>query len=188
MGRTKKVSFFENYSSAFISAFSISSKRHTREIEEISDSLQWFSPIGKLVFFGNGASNTISSHAVIDFINLTGINCISLNDIGLVTGWSNDFGYETIVERYVDKQMTLDDVLFLISSSGESKNVIIGAEAARKEGIFVVTLTGFKKDNSLSKIGNINLWVDSMDYNIVESIHNFWIVSIAEYYKKVMHG
>lgn len=188
MGRQEKLSFINSYFSSFIDTFKESSEVCKQSIFDIVKDLKEIKPKSKIVFFGNGASNTIANHAVLDFINLTGIKCVSLNDIGLITGWSNDYGYDTIVERYVEKQMHSDDILFLISSSGESKNVIKGCRAANNKGIKSVTLTGFNSNNTLSKLGTINLWVNSMDYNIVESIHNFWIVSIAEYYKKVMYG
>ena len=175
--------YLKNYFEDFKKAFEQSSTENIYLFNNILKILKEMNKENKIVFFGNGASNTIANHALIDFINLTGLKCVSLNDIGLITGWSNDYGYENIVEKYVTEQMNKDDILFLISSSGESDNVIKGCEKAKEKGIKTVTLTGFKEDNNLRNVGYINLWVNSTDYNIVESIHNFWIVSIAEYFK-----
>ena len=45
----------------------------------------------------------------------------------------------------------------------------------------LVTLTGFSADNPLNKLGDINFWVDSSTYNIVESIHQMWLLSVIDY-------
>lgn len=176
--------FLTDYFNKFKKVFENSFTENYYIFKKVIEMLYDMDKEGKIVFFGNGASNTIANHAVLDFMNLTGLKCLSLNDIGLITGWSNDFGYENIVEKYVTEQMNEKDVLVLISSSGESKNVIKGSKKAKEKGIKTITLTGFKEKNTLSGQGNINLWADSNDYNIIESIHNFWIISIAEYYKK----
>ena len=134
----------------------------------------------KVILFGNGASNTIADHASIDFTNLIGLKCISLNSSGLLTAFSNDFGYDRVLERYLYFNLDKNDLLVLISSSGESPNVINGATFANEKGNKIVTFTGFKESNTLKSKGDINFWVNSTNYNIVESIHNLWIVTLAE--------
>ena len=56
-----------------------------------------------------------------------------------------------------------------------------GVKAARN-GNFksVVTLSGFAKDNPLSQLGDINLWLDSRAYNFVESVHQIWLLTIVD--------
>jgi D-sedoheptulose 7-phosphate isomerase len=51
---------------------------------------------------------------------------------------------------------------------------------AKKNKYFVSTFTGFKKNNHLSRIGNINFWVDSKKYNIVEMVHHIWLVALVD--------
>ena len=58
--------------------------------------------------------------------------------------------------------------------------MIEAAKIAKTKKCFVVTFTGFHEDNPLKQFGDINFWVDSNNYNIVESIHNSWVVLIAE--------
>jgi D-sedoheptulose 7-phosphate isomerase len=77
---------------------------------------------------------------------------------------------------YADK----GDLLICISSSGESKNIINGAKFAKKIGCKVVTLTGFNKKNRVRKIGYVNLWADSKNYNIIEMTHHTWLLSIVD--------
>jgi len=71
--------------------------------------------------------------------------------------------------------------LILISSSGQSKNIINSAIKGKQMNIPVITLSGFMHDNPLRGLGDINLWVDSTDYNIVETTHQVWLLSIVDY-------
>ena len=68
----------------------------------------------------------------------------------------------------------------LISVSGESPSVISAAKTARKEGIPVITFSGREQDNSLKTLGDINFWVDSHAYNIVECIHMIWVTTVID--------
>jgi D-sedoheptulose 7-phosphate isomerase len=45
----------------------------------------------------------------------------------------------------------------------------------------VVTLSGFSSKNPLRNLGDINLWVDSNAYNIIEMTHHVWLLSIVDY-------
>ena len=44
----------------------------------------------------------------------------------------------------------------------------------------IITLSGFKKNNQLRKKGNINFWVNSSKYNLVENAHQFWLLLITD--------
>jgi len=59
--------------------------------------------------------------------------------------------------------------------------MIIGAKKAKYMGLKVITLTGFLPNNPLRKLGDVNLWVDSKAYNIVEMTHNVWLLSVVDY-------
>ena len=48
-------------------------------------------------------------------------------------------------------------------------------------GLQVVTLSGFNSDNPLRKIGDISLWAESSEYNVVEMSHHIWLVAIVDY-------
>ena len=77
---------------------------------------------------------------------------------------------------YVDK----GDTVIIISASGKSKNLLEAAKICKRKKIFLCTLTGFNKSNPLRKLGNINLWANSMGYNVVENIHQIWLLSIVD--------
>ncbi len=77
------------------------------------------------------------------------------------------------------------DVLILISSSGNSKNVVNAYKKAHKlkfRDIF--TFTGFNKNSSLSRISQNNIWIDSKNYNQVENLHQICLLSIVDLFKK----
>ena len=74
-----------------------------------------------------------------------------------------------------------NDIVILISSSGQSKNIINAAIKAKSMKLPVITLSGFSAGNPLKQLGDINFWVDSPIYNIVESIHQMWLLSVVDY-------
>ncbi len=135
----------------------------------------------KIIFVGNGGSASIAGHLTVDFTNAVGIRSINFNDPGIITCFSNDYGYENWVSKALDCYADSGDVLVLISSSGQSKNMLVGADKAKSLGLDIITLTGFSFDNPLRKLGDTNFWVDSDKYNIVEMTHHIWLLAIADY-------
>lgn len=134
----------------------------------------------KLIFAGNGASASISAHGAVDFSKQAKIKSLTFNEANLITCLSNDYGYENWVSEALKIYAGKDDAVVLTSVSGESPNLVMGAEMAREMGLKVVTFTGREKTNSLSKLSDINFWVNSHAYNIVECIHMIWLTSVID--------
>ena len=126
----------------------------------------------KIMFIGNGASASISSHMATDFWKNGGIEALAFNDSALLTCISNDYGYEHVFEKPIDMFAKKEDIVVAISSSGESKNIVRGVNAARLNECSVITLSGFKDDNILSTMGDINFYVPSQKYGLVEVMHH----------------
>ncbi|PPR41455.1 MAG: Phosphoheptose isomerase [Alphaproteobacteria bacterium MarineAlpha5_Bin12] len=138
----------------------------------------------KILIFGNGGSAAIANHFTLDITKTTNIRCINLNESSIITAFANDFGYENWVAKSIKYYADNGDLLILISSSGNSKNMIKAAKFAKNsKKIKLITLTGFNQKNSLKKLGDINLWIDSKSYNFVENIHQIWLLSIVDYIK-----
>ena len=57
---------------------------------------------------------------------------------------------------------------------------VLSSPAKRKKFGKIITLSGHKKNNTLKKQGDINLWLESKAYNQVESIHQIWLLSIID--------
>ena len=72
-------------------------------------------------------------------------------------------------------------MVILISSSGNSKNIINAAKYSRDNHLNLITLSGFSSANMLRNFGVINLWVDSLSYNVVELTHQAWLLSVVDY-------
>ena len=141
----------------------------------------------KVIIFGNGGSDAIASHFSLDLTKNSRIRCVNFNESSLLTCFSNDYGYENWVKKALEFHANPKDLIILISSSGESKNMINACKfALRKKYFPIITLTGFKKNNSLSKLGHINFWVNSKTYNHIENTHQFMLLSLvdASKYKK----
>ena len=134
----------------------------------------------KVILVGNGGSAAMASHVSVDLTKMCKIRAINFNEADLLTCFSNDYGYENWVKKAISFHADKGDLLICISSSGSSKNIINGAKYAKKIGCKVVTLTGFSKTNPVKKIGNINLWLNSKNYNFIEMIHHTWLLSIVD--------
>lgn len=135
---------------------------------------------GKLIFIGNGASASLSSHAATDFTKQAKIPSIAFNDHNLITALSNDYGYENWVAKAIEYYASKDDRVIFISVSGESKNLINGLQYAKKNNLRISSMTGSNSKNTIKNNSESALWVNSKAYNIVESIHTIWITLIID--------
>ena len=154
-------------------------------IVSIYKSLAKTSKKNKVFVFGNGGSAAVASHFALDLTNNSHIKCLTFSDMPMMTCLSNDYGYENFISKYLDMYGDKGDVLILISSSGNSKNVVNAYKKAHKlkfRDIF--TFTGFNKNSSLSRISKNNIWIDSKNYNQVENLHQICLLSIVDLFKK----
>lgn len=125
----------------------------------------------KLMFIGNGASASISSHMSTDYWKNGGIRAVAFNDSSLLTCVGNDYGYKHVFEKPIEMFADPGDILFAISSSGKSENILRGVEAARSKNCPVITFSGFQEANPLRALGDFNFYVPSGGYGPVEIIH-----------------
>ena len=102
-----------------------------------------------LLAFGNGGSATDAQDLVAElltppFTNWSPLPAISLtNDIAVVTGVGNDVGFENIYARQVIALGQPGDIAFGISTSGNSANVLLALEQAKKQRLLTIGLTGY---------------------------------------------
>lgn len=134
----------------------------------------------KIIIAGNGGSAAMASHVAVDFTKQGGIRTVNFNEADLITCFANDYGYEFWVAKAIEFYGDEGDVVILISSSGSSKNMVNAAKVAKKLGMEIITFTGFKADNLLKQEGNLNFWLDSKAYNIVENTHQIWLLMVCD--------
>jgi D-sedoheptulose 7-phosphate isomerase len=103
---------------------------------------------GKVVFFGNGGSAADAQHLAAELVvrlerTRPGIPALSLaTNASILTAAGNDLGFEHIFARQIESMVSEKDVLVALSTSGNSKNILRGAEAGRTRQAFVVGMTG----------------------------------------------
>jgi len=104
----------------------------------------------KVLLFGNGGSSTDASHIAAEFVgryhrDRMPLPAIALGtDVATLTCIANDYTYDEIFARQVRAHGQKGDIVIAISTSGNSPNVLKGAEAARAIGLITVGWTGGK--------------------------------------------
>lgn len=134
----------------------------------------------KILLVGNGGSAGIASHVHNDLSKAVGARAMVFNEAPLLTALSNDSGYESAFEILTSLWAAPGDVMIAISSSGSSANILRAVAAARHRGCEVVTLSGFAPDNALRREGNVNFYIASRDYGLVELAHNVLLHFITD--------
>jgi D-sedoheptulose 7-phosphate isomerase len=102
---------------------------------------------GKIISCGNGGSMCDAMHFAEELTgrfrdNRPSLPAVAISDQSFLTCAGNDYGFDHVFSRYVEGMGKSGDVLLAISTSGNSKNVINACEAARKQGMRIVGLTG----------------------------------------------
>lgn len=103
---------------------------------------------GKVLWMGNGGSAADAQHYAAELmvryaVNRPPIPSIALTtDTSLLTAHSNDFEYETVFERQVEALAQPNDVVVGISTSGNSKNVLLALRKAKEKGALAVAMLG----------------------------------------------
>ena len=103
---------------------------------------------GKIVLFGNGGSAADALHLAAELVvrlrtERPGLAALALTtNPSVLTAAGNDYGFERIFSRQIESLVTKQDILVALSTSGNSPNVVRGAEAGRARGAFLVAFTG----------------------------------------------
>lgn len=141
---------------------------------------------GKIISCGNGGSMCDAMHFAEEMTgrfrdNRKALPAISISDASHISCVGNDYGYDEIFSRYIDSLGKPEDVLFAISTSGNSKNVIKAAKIAKEKGIKIVGLTG-KDGGELAKVCDVEIRVPHTGYaDRTQEIHIKIIHSLIHY-------
>lgn len=126
---------------------------------------------GKVYIFGNGGSASTANHISTDLTKNAKIKSISVSNDNLISCFSNDYSFETWMQKYAENFVEKKDTVILISTSGNSKNILNLAKYCKKKNITFYSLTGFKKNNKLNLISKNKIWINSKSYNQIEIMH-----------------
>jgi len=139
---------------------------------------------------GNGGSAAIANHLLCDF--LKGISTggtikprvVTLSSgTELITAIANDVGVQEIFAYPLRSLGRKGDILIVISSSGQSPNIVQAVEAAKAQQMSVIALTGFSGGRS-SELADVSIHVDADNYGVVEDVHQSIMHIIAQYLKQ----
>ena len=131
---------------------------------------------GKIIVFGNGGSASDSLHIVAELIGRfkkerRALPAISLSsNVSVITAIANDFGYENVFSKQIEGIYSENDIIFAISTSGESENVIKALEYSKQIGLKTVGFTGSKK-NKMIELCDLILRAPSDNPALVQQCH-----------------
>lgn len=130
----------------------------------------------RVLFCGNGGSAADAQHLAAElsgrfYLERKAINAEAINiNIPFLTAVSNDYNFEYSYARYLEGAAKNGDVLVLLSTSGNSANIVKAAEYARNNGIFTITLTG-KTGGKLAPLSDITILIPSDDTPRIQEVH-----------------
>jgi len=127
-----------------------------------------------IIILGNGGSNAIASHISQDYTKKLKKRSFTFSDPSRLTCYINDYGMEEANRQFLREFSDSDSLVILISSSGNSVNILNCADYCVEKSIDFVILTGFDQNNKLrnySSLAKEEFWIDSKDYGVVECVH-----------------
>jgi D-sedoheptulose 7-phosphate isomerase len=136
-----------------------------------------FKANGKLLLFGNGGSAADAQHIAGELVNRflqerKALPAIALTtDGGVLTCIGNDVGFENIFARQIEALGTKGDVCLAISTSGNSPNVLLACEQARRQEMTVLGLLG-RDGGTVAGLCDLALIVESHDTQRIQETHN----------------
>jgi len=131
---------------------------------------------GKIVFFGNGGSAADALHLAAELVvrlrtERPGLAALALTtNPSVLTAAGNDYGFERIFSRQIESLVAPSDIVVALSTSGQSPNILRGAEAAHARGAYVVAFTG-ETGGALASSVDLLLNVPSQDPQRIQEAH-----------------
>ncbi|MHC4060151.1 MAG: D-sedoheptulose-7-phosphate isomerase [Planctomycetota bacterium] len=131
---------------------------------------------GTVYICGNGGSAADAQHIAGELVGRfdcerRGLPAVALTtDTSVITAISNDYGYENIFTRQVEALVRAGDILWAISTSGASENIVAAARLAKKKGASVLAFTG-RKNSTLEQAADICFCAHSESTARSQEIH-----------------
>jgi len=139
---------------------------------------QAFKKYQKIIILGNGGSNAMASHLVQDYVKVYGKNARCFSDASMLTCFINDYGADHAYVKFLENFAEKDTLCILISSRGESHNIINCVKWCEEHPSPYAILTGFDSKNQTRKFALnpvFDLHVNSDNYGVVECVHQIFL-------------
>lgn len=130
----------------------------------------------KIILAGNGGSAADAQHIAGELVSKfyfdrPGLNAMALTtDTSILTAIGNDYGYEKLFERQIQANGVKDDIFIGISTSGNSKNIILALEECKRKSIKTIGLTGENK-SKMDELCDISIKVPSSSTPNIQESH-----------------
>ena len=150
--------------------------------EEFDKFKKAFKNHDRIIILGNGGSNSVASHISQDYMKFHKKKVSILSDPSMITMLSNDFGYEFAYQKFLEYYVEDDTLVVIISSGGESPNMLKCVDWCEDNKISYGVLTGFKNDNTIRTVAKNALWnyhIDSDSYGVVECVHQIFLHGVV---------
>jgi D-sedoheptulose 7-phosphate isomerase len=142
---------------------------------------------GKVLIAGNGGSASMASHFAAEMIvrltserNRESLPAIALTtDVAVITACGNDFGFDNIFSRQVDGIGCKGDMLLVMSTSGNSENLVRAVNSARARGMLVTALLG-GEGGKLARMMERPLIVPHTSTQRIQEEHLFLVHTLVE--------
>jgi D-sedoheptulose 7-phosphate isomerase len=152
-------------------------------LDQVSTLKQLVLDATEIVLIGNGGSNAIASHMAVDYTKFLNKRCYVPNASDMLSMMTNDYGVENMYSKFIEYNYSPNQLVILISSSGNSTNIVNAADKCNELNIPMVLLSGFSPMNKLNLLEykniRMNYWVDSTNYGEVEMAHHIFLHSIV---------
>lgn len=147
----------------------------------------------KLLLIGNGGSAADAQHIAAEIVGRykqerPGWAAIALTtDTSALTAIANDYGFEQVFARQVQGLARRGDVLFALSTSGRSPNILAALRMARDLGVTTVGFTGTKGESM--RVACDHLFVSpSQDTPVIQQIHMMAMHAICDEVEQALIG
>lgn len=151
--------------------------KHRDTILKAADLIaQSYDTHGKVVLFGNGGSAADAQHLAAEFVgrflrDRPSLPAVALTtDPSIVTAIANDYGFDKVFARQIEALVSPHDVIVAISTSGNSANVVVGVEAAKRKGAKVIALTG-QGGGNLAELVDVLIDIPSIKTPRIQEMH-----------------
>ena len=132
----------------------------------------------RIIILGNGGSNSVASHVSQDYMKFHHKKVSILSDPSMITMLTNDFGYDWAYQKFLEYYVEKDTLVIIMSSGGESTNMINCMNWCEENKVSYGVLTGFDPNNTIKTQSKNALWnyhIWSPDYGVVECVHHIFL-------------
>ena len=136
----------------------------------------------RIIILCNGGSNSVASHISQDYMKFHKKKVSILSDPSMITMLTNDFGYEFAYQKFLEYYVEDDSLVVIISSGGESPNMLKCVDWCEDKKVPYGVLTGFKSDNTIRGEASNALWnyhIASESYGVVECVHQIFLHGVV---------